>query len=191
MSDLEQTTPEAEASGQTPDQPADRLAELEAECRELKDRWVRAEAEMQNVRNRAKRDVEDARAYAVQKFATDVAESAENLRRGLAALPPRQENEAEVVTKLRDGFAGVERAFLAMLERHGVKGSDPTGQAFDPERHQAMGEQETDQHPPGTVVQAWTNSWTLNGRLIRPAMVVVARAPAAAGADRGHLDTTA
>ncbi len=186
MSDLEQTTPEADA----PAQPTDRLAELEAECRDLKDRWVRAEAEMQNVRNRAKREVEDARAYAVQKFATDVAESAENLRRGLAALPPRLEAEADVLTNLRDGFAGVERAFLAMLERHGVKGTDPTGQAFDPDRHQAMGEQETDQHPPGTIVQAWTNAWTLNGRLIRPAMVIVAKAPAKA-ADHGHIDTTA
>ncbi len=187
MSDLDNPEPMPEAAPE----PADRLAELEAECADLKDRWVRSEAEMQNVRNRARREVEDARAYAVQKFAADVAETAENLRRGLAALPPRQENEAEILTKLRDGFASVERSFLAMLERHGVKAIDPTGLPFDPELHQAMGEQETDQHNPGTVVQAWTSAWTLNGRLIRPAMVIVAKAPAAGGTDRSHLDTMA
>jgi molecular chaperone GrpE len=169
-----------------------RLAELEAERDEFRDRWMRSEAEMQNLRARSKREVEDARQYAVQKFATDVSEAAENLRRGLAALPPKKDGESDIVTRLREGFAGVERSFVAMLERNGVKSTDPTGAAFDPNLHQTMGEQESDQHPPGTVLQAWTSAWTLHGRLLRPAMVIVSKAPATGEpADRSHLDTLA
>ena len=72
----------------------------------------------------------------------------------------------------------MERGFLALLERNGIKREDPTGKPFDPNLHQAMAEQESEAHPPGTVMQAWTPAWTLNGRLLRPAMVVVAKAPA-------------
>ena len=172
----------AAPSEQTPEQlmaeAAERIAALEAERDEFKDRWMRSEAEMTNVRARAKRDADDARLYAVQKFARDVAEAAENLKRGLDSVPPAREGEPEIVTKLRDGFAGVERSFVALLERNGVKREDPTGALFDPNLHQAMAEHETDAHPPGTVLQAWTQGWTLNGRLLRPAMVVVAKAPA-------------
>lgn len=192
MSDAHADPTPPQSDDPAPQDPAARLAELEAERDDFRDRWMRSEAEMQNVRARAKREVEDARQYAVQKFATDVSEAAENLRRGLAALPPKKDNESDIVTRLRDGFAGVERSFIAVLERNGVKSTDPTGAPFDANLHQAMGEQESDQHPPGTVLQAWTSAWTLNGRLLRPAMVVVSKAPAAAAAtDRSHLDTLA
>ena len=167
---------------------ASRIASLETERDDFRDRWMRAEAETQNVRTRAKRDVDETRQYAVQKFARDVAEAAENIKRGLDSIPARREDEAEIVGKLRDGFEGVERSFVALLERNGVVRSDPTGALFDPNLHQAMAEQETAEHPPGTVLQAWTQGWTLNGRLLRPAMVVVAKAPSAA---TPKLDTTA
>ncbi|MCB8875300.1 nucleotide exchange factor GrpE [Acidisoma silvae] len=156
----------------------DRLATLEAERDEMRNNWMRAEAEMANLRARTKREVEDARLFAVQKFAKDVVEVAENLKRGLTSLPPRAEGEAEIIGKLRDGFEGIERSFVATLERNGVQTDDPTGKLFDPNLHQAMSELETVEHPPATVVQAWTQAWTLNGRLLRPAMVVVAKAPA-------------
>jgi molecular chaperone GrpE len=141
---------------------------------------MRSEAEMANLRSRTKREVEDARLFAVQKFARDVVEVAENLKRGLDSLPERRDSEPEIIGKLREGFEGIERSFVATLERNGVKTEDPTGKLFDPNLHQAMAEQETAEHPPGTIVQAWTHAWTLNGRLLRPAMVVVAKAPAAA-----------
>lgn len=168
------------ASDARPDAPApaaeaDRLAALEAEAAQFRDKWMRAEAEMQNLRSRARREAEEARLYAVQKFARDVVETAENLRRGLDSLPPPAEDEPELLAKLRNGFAGVERAFVAMLERHGVQKQDATGKPFDPELHQAMAEQPAPEGvEPGTVIQAWTPSWTLNGRLLKPAMVVVA-----------------
>ncbi len=159
---------------------AQRIAELEAERDDFRDRWMRSEAEMQNVRARAKREVDETRQYAVQKFARDVAEAAENIKRGLDNVPAAREGEADIVAKLRDGFAGVERSFVALLERNGIQRADPTGALFNPDLHQAMAEQESAEHPPGTVLQAWTQGWTLNGRLLRPAMVVVAKAPAAA-----------
>jgi molecular chaperone GrpE len=102
-------------------------------------------------------------------------ETADNLRRGLDSLPPAAEDEPEILAKLRNGFEGVERGFVAMLERHGVKKHDAAGQPFDPELHQAMAEQPAPEGvEPGTVIQAWTPAWTLNGRLLKPAMVVVA-----------------
>ena len=72
-----------------------------------------------------------------------------------------------------------ERSFVGTLERNGIKREDPVGQPFDPNLHQAMAEQDSELHAPGTVLQAWSKAWTLNGRLLRPAMVVVAKAPAA------------
>ncbi|HZF75090.1 MAG TPA: nucleotide exchange factor GrpE [Acetobacteraceae bacterium] len=168
----ETTAPDAPEAPQTPEE---RLAAAEAEIAQLRDRWLRAEAEMQNLRARARREAEDARNFAVQKFARDVVETAENLRRGLDSLPPAQEGEDELLAKLRNGFEGVERAFVAMLERHGVQRREAQGQPFDPELHQAMAEQPAPEGvEPGTVMQAWTPAWTLNGRLLKPAMVVVA-----------------
>lgn len=168
------------------------IADLEAERDEMKNKWMRAEAEMANLRTRTKREVEEARLYAVQKFARDVAEAAENLRRGLTSLPKPAADEPEMVTKLREGFEGVERAFMGLLERNGITRTDPTGAAFDANLHQAMAEQETAEYPPGTIVQAWTNTWTLNGRLLKPAMVVVSKSPSSdAASQNSGVNTTA
>jgi len=178
---LEETTPEA------------RIAALEEELAEVKDRWVRSEAENQNIRTRAKREVEDARQYSVQKFARDVVEAAENLQRGIASLPAHTESEDTLITKLREGLQGTERSFLGILERHGITCEDPTGKPFDANLHQAMAEQPSDQHTPGHVMQAWTPAWKLKDRLLKPAMVVVAKGAPDASASKASagLDTTA
>ena len=162
---------------------------------------MRSEAEIANVRARSRREVDETRQYAVQKFATDVVEAADNLRRGLDSLPPQSQGEPDIVTRLREGLQGVERGFLAILERNGIKREDPTGQPFDPKLHQAMAEQESEAHAPGSVMHAWSFAWTLHGRLLRPAMVVVAKAPPAelpqaggpapAAGAAAKLDTTA
>ena len=182
MSDPAETPPAPDRAEQpdAPDPaaaaaPEARVAALEAEAAQLRDRWLRAEAETQNLRARTERQIADARNYAIQKFARDVVEAAENLRRGLDALPPPAPDENELLTKLRGGFEGVERSFLALLERNGIARRDVQGEPFDPEFHQAMAEQPaTGGAAPGTVLQAWTPAWTLNGRLLKPAMVVVA-----------------
>ncbi len=171
-----ETVPQEDTLLEAPDQ---RIAALEQELQEMRDKWLRSEAEMANLRARTKREVEDARAFAVQKFARDVAEAAENLKRGIDSLPKRAEAEAEIVTKMREGFEGIERSFVSLLERNGITRQDPTGAAFDANLHQAMAEQESAEHPAGTVIQAWSQTWQLNGRLLRPAMVVVSKAPPA------------
>lgn len=188
--------PPEEAEPQGPEQLMEaataRIAALERERDDFHDRWMRAEAEMQNLRARSKREIDETRQYAVQKFAREVVEAADNLRRGLESLPPPRPGEPELVGKLREGFAGVERSFLALLERNGITREDPTGRPFDANLHQAMAEQPSDAHPPGTVIQAWTPVWMLNGRLLRPAMVVVAKgAGEANSAPAASLDTTA
>src|SRR5271154_3738709 len=170
---------------QASENPAARIEQLEAALQEMKDKWLRSEAEMANLRARTKREVDDARLYAVQKFAKDVVEAAENLKRGIDSLPKRAEDEPEIVTKMREGFEGIERSFVALLERNGIVRQDPTGAAFDANLHQAMAEQESADPPTGTVLQAWSQTWLLNGRLLRPGMVVVSKLPAAAeAADR-------
>lgn len=169
------TEAEASPDQSPPNSFAERIAALEAEVAQFRDRWMRAEAETQNLRARTQREVADARNYAIQKFAGDVVEAAQNLRRGLEALPAAREAEDPLLAKLREGFEGVERSFIGMLERHGIQRQEAQGQPFDPALHQAMAEQPAPEGvAPGTVIQAWTPAWTLNGRLLKPAMVVVA-----------------
>ena len=172
------TTPETPLTPEQLMQAASaRIAALEAERDDFKDKWMRSEAESANIRTRARRDADDARQYAVQKFATDVVEAAENLKRGIDSLPAPSDDMPAIVVKVREGLEGVERSFTGILERNGIRKEDPVGQAFDPNKHQAMQEQESPDHEPGTIMQAWTACWTLNGRLLKPAMVVVSKAP--------------
>jgi molecular chaperone GrpE len=145
---------------------------LKRELEEIKDKWLRAEAEVINVRNRAKKDVDEARQYAIQRLAVDVIETAENLKRGLSNIPS---SDDEDIIKLYDGFASIERNLLASLARHGIKGDHPVGAQFDANYHQAVSEIESEEYSSGTIIEAWTNTWTLNGRLLTPAMVVVAK----------------
>ncbi len=178
---LTQATPDALMA-----EAAARIKALEGEVAEFKDKRLRSEAEAQNVRTRAKREVEDARAYAVTKFARDVVDAAENLERALASLPPEQAGEPEIVGKLREGVAAIGRGFQGALERNGVSRHDAEGGRLDPDRHQAMAEAPSLDVPAGHVIQAWTPAWTLNGRLLKPAMVVVSKgAPAAPRPDGG------
>jgi molecular chaperone GrpE len=158
---------------------ASRIRDLQAELEAMKDKWLRAEAEQQNLARRMRAEVESTRQYAVQKFARDVVDSAENFSRALLALPPAAEDEPEIVAKMREGLAASERALVAMLERNGVVREDATGKPFDPEKHQAMAEAPSDEVPAGHVLNAYTPAWLLNGRLLKPAMVVVSRGAAA------------
>jgi molecular chaperone GrpE len=155
--------------------PEERVLALEARVEELEAALLYARAEVENTRKRAREEADKARLYAVQKFAADVVEMAENLRRGLDALPAPAEDEPELVGKMREGFEGVERFLHQRLEANGIQRKPAQGERFDPELHQAMSEAPApDGVEPGTVMQAWSSAWTLNGRLLKPAMVVVA-----------------
>jgi molecular chaperone GrpE len=160
--------------GKAADDP--RISAIEAELASMRDLWMRSEAEIANVRKRAKRDVDEARLYALQKFAGDIVQVADDLKRGIDSIPIVSATDSPIVSKLRDGFLSVERNFTGLLKRNGIVKDDPTGTAFDPQRHQAMSESVSNECQPGTVLKALSDSWTLNGRLLRPAMVVVAKA---------------
>ncbi len=151
------------------------LSQFALALQDTKDKLQKAEADMAELRARTRRDIEDARLFAIHKFGRDVVEAAENLKRGIDSLPKPEPGEPEIVTKMRDGFGGIERAFAALLERNGIDRQDPTGAQFNPDYHQAMAEQENTSVPAGTILHAWSQTWTLNGRLLRPGMVVVAK----------------
>jgi molecular chaperone GrpE len=153
----------------------DRILQLEASLAEMRERWVRSEAENANVRSRAKREVEEARRFAIEKFALDVVEAAENLRRVIDKLPPTSGQEPPSIAGIRAGLIETERSFVALLDRHGIKRVDPSGTDFDPNFHQAMAEQPGEGQRPGTVLKALSPTWLLNGRLLRAAMVIIAK----------------
>jgi len=160
----------------------DRLIELEAELAEQKDRLLRALAETENVRRRAQREREDASKYAVAGFAKDLLSAADNLRRALDSLPEAEVKD-ERTRSLLEGLAATERELLGVFERHGIRRIDPQGEPFDHNFHQAIFEAEREDQPGGTVVEVLQPGYVLHDRLLRPAMVGVAKGgpkPAAA-----------
>ncbi len=166
-----------------------RVAELEAEVARMKDQALRALAEAENTRRRAQREIEDNSKYAVANLARDILPLADNLRRALDTLTPEERQADEKLEKFAKGIELVEREFLATLERQQVKRVDPLGQAFDHNLHQAVMQVETADKAPGTVVQVLQPGYTIHGRLLRPAMVVVAKGGAASPG--AGIDTTA
>ena len=165
--------PEADAR-QTPDLAA-RVAELEAEVTKLKDQALRALAEAENTRRRAQREIEENNKYAVTSIARDILPVADNLRRALDGIPAEARQADERFDKFATGVELTEREFLATLERHHIKRVDPLGQPFDHNLHQAVMQVDAPDKPAGTVVQVLQSGYTIHDRLLRPAMVAVAK----------------
>jgi len=160
---------------QAPDA-ADPAAALAREAAEYKDRWMRSLAEMENLRRRTEREVADARTYGISQFARDVVTVADNMERALAALDNELREKADSSVKaLLDGVELTERELTKVLEKHGVQRLDPHGQKFDPHRHQAMFEVTDESVPAGTVVQVVQSGYTIGDRVLRPALVAVAK----------------
>jgi molecular chaperone GrpE len=155
----------------------DAVDRLEAELAETRDKLLRAAAETENVRRRAEREREDVRKFAVARFAEDMLAVADNLARALEAVGEEARKD-ETVRGLADGVELTRRDLAAALERHGVRAIEAEGKRFDPNLHQAVYEIESDGAEPGTVLQVLRTGYTINERLLRPAMVGVARAPA-------------
>jgi molecular chaperone GrpE len=126
------------------------------------------------------RDLEEAHKYAITNFARELLEVADNLSRALDAVPPRARDEIDFIKNLADGIAITEKALLTSFERHQIaKVAPEIGEKFDHNRHQAMFEVETAEQPPGTVAQVLQPGYTIAERLLRPALVGVAKAPSA------------
>lgn len=156
------------------------LAEARAKAEEHWNAYLRALAELENVRKRAEREVEQAQKFALERFATELLAVKDSLEMGLAALGETTGDDA--VGKLREGKALTLRILKQAFERFGISEIDPAGQPFDPERHEAMMTQPSAEAAPGTVLSVVQKGYLLNGRLLRPARVVVAR-PAGSAAD--------
>ena len=149
---------------------ADELLARDKEIADLKDRLLRAAAEMENTRRRLERDKADAQAYAMTGFARDLLGVADNLKRGVAALP------GEGFDGVRAGIEATERELQAVLARHGISRVATDGQKLDPNKHQAMIEVDSEHHEPGHIVQELQAGYTIKDRLLRPALVSVAKA---------------
>lgn len=150
-----------------------RLAE---ENSELNDRLLRLAADMENLRKRTARDVQDARAYAISAFARDMLSVSDNLRRALDAIPAEALQDGDPGLKsLAEGVDLTARDMLAALERHGVRKLEPKGGRFDPNFHQAMFEVENSEVPANTVMEVIQDGYVISERVLRPAMVGVSK----------------
>ncbi len=154
----------------------DPLAEAEAEIAELKDRLLRAVAETENLRRRAEREKAEATLYAATSFARDMLSVADNLGRALASVDPVARETDPALKGLIDGVEVTRRELHNVFERHGIQRFDPKGQKFDPNFHQAMFELPTGDAAPGTVMETIQAGYRIGERVLRPAMVGVAKA---------------
>lgn len=170
--DLRQET--AEAAPEVAEQ--DRVAALEAELAEAKSATLYARAEAQNLLRRAQKEAEDARNYAATGFARDILSVADNLGRALAAIP-EELREDDKMKGLIIGLEATGRELDSVFARHGISKITALGEALDPNRHQAMMEIPSADAEPGTIVQEIQSGYMIRDRLLRPALVGVAKKP--------------
>ena len=168
------TTPADQTDDMTQDDettPVD-VEMLQAEVAELREKMLRVAADAENAKRRAERDANDARAFAIQKFARDLLGVADNLQRAMQHAP--RDAEDPLVKNLAIGLEMTEKELISAFERNGLKRLDPArGEKFDPHQHQAVMEQPADDVGPGAVLQVLQSGYDLFGRNVRPAMVVV------------------
>ena len=163
---------QTDEAGQTPG-PEAALEAAEAKATENWDRYLRAAAEIENVRKRATRDVENARKFALEGFSRDLLAVKDSLEMGIQAADKADADS------LLEGKAATLKLLATTLERFGIEELDPVGEPFDPELHEAMTMQPSADAEPGSVLRVVQKGYSLNGRLLRPAMVIVASEPAA------------
>ena len=169
--------------------PDETLTALQVENAALKDQALRYAAEAENIKRRSEREANDARAYAIQKFARDLLDAADNLSRALQAAPKDEADPA--VKTLVQGIEMTEKALQTAFERNGLKRVDPArGERFDPNLHQAMMEQPAEGVPPGAVIQVLQTGYELFGRIVRPALVAVTPKGPSAAAQTPQVDAT-
>ena len=187
--DIEPTEAAGERTEGSIDGDYEALVRLLKENEELKDRALRVAAEMENLRRRTARDVHDARSYAVANFARDMLSVSDNLRRALDAIPAEAKASGDAGFKaLIEGVDLTERAMLSARERHGVKKLAPEGEKFDPNFHQAMFEIPNPDVAAGTVLQVVQPGYSIGERVLRPAMVGIAKGGPKAAAGEAPVE---
>jgi len=173
------------AGGEAPSQPAAaepapptpeaRLAELEGQIADLTDRLLRAHAEMDNIRKRSEKEKSDTQKYAVTRMASDLLSVGDNLQRAMAAVPAGAADADPALKALLDGVSMTEREYLNVLSRHGIKPIAAKGETFNPHLHQAVMEQQNTDVAAGSILQVFQEGFTIEERVLRPSMVVVAK----------------
>ncbi len=154
----------------------EQASELEDQLAGAQENVLRAAAEAQNIRRRAEQDIEKAHKFALEKFAADLLPVLDSLERGLEVSDPTD----ETIRPMREGMELTYKLFLDTLKRFQVERLDPQGEPFNPEQHQAMAMEESAVAEPNSVLKVFQCGYSMNGRLLRPAMVVVSKAPSMA-----------
>lgn len=169
----EQRADTPEATGEdTPEVLRSRLEELEQKVDSYRDQALRAQAEAENTRRRASRDVEHAHKFALEKFAAELLPVIDSLEKAVEVA-----SDSEAAGAIAEGVELSLKLFLSVLEKHGIEQIDPAGEPFDPQVHEAMTMVPSHHAEPNSVVEVMQRGYLLNGRLVRAAKVVVARAP--------------
>jgi molecular chaperone GrpE len=182
--------PEADATAQA--SAPDPVETLKSENADLRDKLLRTVAEMENLRKRTEREINDTRSYAIASFARDMLTATDSLSRALMVLPAEARASTDVTIKsLIDGIEMTEREMQRLLGKHGVKAIDAEGQKFDPHKHQAMFEVPDPTKPEGTVVQVVQAGFAIGDRVLRPAMVGVAKGGPTHGGEAETVDKSA
>ncbi|MCF6198892.1 MAG: nucleotide exchange factor GrpE [Hyphomicrobiaceae bacterium] len=148
---------------------------LETEIADLKDRYLRQAAEMDNLRKRTAREQVDTKKYAVSEFARDILSLSDNFQRAIDAVPPEAAEQDEALGSFLEGVKMNERELQRVLERHGVTPIDPKGEKFDPNQHQAVQQIDNSELPNDTVVDVHQVGYVISERVLRPAIVSVAK----------------
>ncbi len=151
------------------------MKKLTAETVELRDKYLRARAELENVVRRAEKEKADASKYAISEFARDVLGMGDTIQRAIALVPPEAAANDPALASFLEGVQMIEREMLATMERYGITRLDPQHERFDPNMHQAVMELEDAEVPQGTVVKVFQPGYTIAERVLRPAIVAVSR----------------
>jgi molecular chaperone GrpE len=177
QNDLPQDAGAAQPGGSepAPETPETTIAALRAEAAELKDKLLRAHAEVDNIRKRAEREKEETAKYAVTRLARDIVNVGDNFQRAIDAVPAGAAEQDSALKSFLEGVTMTERELLNVLERYGIRRIQPINEPFNPHLHQAVMEIQRSDVPTGTIVQIFQAGFMIEDRVLRPAMVAVSK----------------
>ena len=167
------------------------IAALEAEAADLKDRLLRAHAEVENIRKRTEREMEETAKYAITRLAREIVNVGDNFQRAIDAVPPGAADQDSALKSFLEGVTMTERELLNVLERYGIRRVQPMNEIFNPHLHQAVMEIARSDVPTGTIVQVFQAGFMIEDRVLRPAMVAVAKGGPRPAPAEGSPDPTA
>jgi molecular chaperone GrpE len=182
---------EADAAGEDVQVEIDAAGKADAEIADLKDKLLRALADIENLRRRSQKEREDALKYASANFARDMLSVADNLRRAIESIPEEGDPGGAALVGFIEGIALTEKDLLSALEHHKITKIEPMGEKFDPQFHEALFEIPTNDAASGTVMQVMETGYTIHDRLLRPAKVGIAKAAPADTGPGDRVNTTA